>query len=276
MKARVRRGRPGGPSGWQTFEVSLPAHATVVDLLETIKGQRDPSLVFRHSCHHGSCGTCAALVNGVERLTCVTQVAEVMDRSGTVRIEPIRHLPPLADVAVDPTPLYRGLQQLGPGHLRPLSAADLSAWPVEAPGQPSGNPGRSDPAHRPVHVSRGGPAPPAPDGAAALRFATCIECGACVSACPVAGAPGGYLGPAALAAFRDALTTGQAPGVGWHLARELADGEHGVWQCHQAFECSRVCPAGVDPGGAIMALRRGFLREYRPGSLTERPTTGGM
>ena len=36
----------------------------------------------------------------------------------------------------------------------------------------------------------------------------------------------------------------------------LADGEHGVWRCHSAFECTEVCPQGVDPAGRIAALRR--------------------
>lgn len=267
MRARVRRGRAGGPHVWQEFELSLPAHASVVDLLETIKGQHDPSLVFRHSCHHGSCGTCVARVNGVERLTCTTRVAEVVDRSRTVRIEPIRHLPVLADVAVDPAPLYRGLQELGPGHLRPLSAPDLDPGVrLSSPRVPGG----------PDVPLRGQLGDTLPEGFPAMRFADCIECGACVSACPVAGARGAYLGPAALAAFRDAVATGHEPGAGWKHALEGADGEHGVWQCHQAFECSRVCPAGVDPGEAIMALRSLFARGWRPGLPAGRLTTEGM
>jgi len=36
----------------------------------------------------------------------------------------------------------------------------------------------------------------------------------------------------------------------------LADGEHGVWRCHSAFECTEACPQAVDPAGKIMALRR--------------------
>jgi succinate dehydrogenase/fumarate reductase-like Fe-S protein len=36
----------------------------------------------------------------------------------------------------------------------------------------------------------------------------------------------------------------------------LADGEHGVWRCHSAFECTEACPQAVDPARKIMALRR--------------------
>jgi succinate dehydrogenase / fumarate reductase iron-sulfur subunit len=44
----------------------------------------------------------------------------------------------------------------------------------------------------------------------------------------------------------------------------LVDDAHGAWRCHLAFECSAVCPAGVDPGGAIMRLRRRLLADRLP------------
>ena len=46
--------------------------------------------------------------------------------------------------------------------------------------------------------------------------------------------------------------------LGW------VDDAHGAWRCHAAFECSAVCPAGVDPAGAIMRLRRRLLRDRLP------------
>ena len=44
----------------------------------------------------------------------------------------------------------------------------------------------------------------------------------------------------------------------------LIDDAHGAWRCHAAFECSTVCPAGVDPGAAIMRLRGRLLRDRLP------------
>ncbi len=41
----------------------------------------------------------------------------------------------------------------------------------------------------------------------------------------------------------------------------LADGEHGVWRCHSAFECTEACPQAVDPAGKIMALRRELIAQ---------------
>jgi len=208
---RLRRGGPWRPlrHRWQNFAVTVPADYTVVELLESIKGHQDPSLAFRHSCHHGSCGTCAMKVNGLERLTCVTTVADVVKEGGHLEVEPLGHLPWVSDLVADAAPLFDNLEALGPGHVRMNGI-----------------------------------------------FAGCIECGACISACPIGGPRSGYVGPAPLAAARDALVTGQAPGLGWGLLLERVDGNHGVWQCHTAFECSRACPADVDPAGAIIQLRQ--------------------
>ena len=43
----------------------------------------------------------------------------------------------------------------------------------------------------------------------------------------------------------------------------LVDDAHGAWLL-AAFECSAVCPAGVDPGEAIMRLRGRLLRDRLP------------
>src|SRR4029450_2668945 len=104
------------------------------------------------------------------------------------------------------------------------------------------------------------------------RFEDCLECGLCLSACPVAGEPR-FLGPAALAAAERVLAEPRgadaAAILGW------VDDAHGAWRCHAAFECSAVCPAGVDPGGAIMRLRRRLLADRLPRLAGRRPPGGG-
>ena len=87
------------------------------------------------------------------------------------------------------------------------------------------------------------------------RFENCIECGICMSACPTMAADDKFFGPAGLAAIYRARQQTDDPLEAERLL-ELADGEHGVWRCHSAFECSEACPQAVDPAGKIMALRR--------------------
>ncbi|MBL8059039.1 MAG: 4Fe-4S dicluster domain-containing protein, partial [Anaerolineales bacterium] len=87
------------------------------------------------------------------------------------------------------------------------------------------------------------------------RFENCIECGICLSACPTMSATDQFFGPAGLAAVRRAAQETAEPRRRAQLL-DVADGDHGVWQCHSAYECTEACPQDVDPAGAIMALRR--------------------
>jgi succinate dehydrogenase / fumarate reductase iron-sulfur subunit len=86
------------------------------------------------------------------------------------------------------------------------------------------------------------------------RFEDCIECGLCLSACPVAATDDTYVGPAALAYAQRALEEGDGQDREAILA--WADQENAAWRCHAAFECTEACPSDVRPAQRIMALRR--------------------
>jgi succinate dehydrogenase/fumarate reductase iron-sulfur protein len=83
------------------------------------------------------------------------------------------------------------------------------------------------------------------------RFTNCIECGLCISACPISAINNKYLGPAVLAAAH--------PNIDIPEVRAEADDPDGVWRCHGAYECTEVCPAGVDPASAIGHLRKDLI-----------------
>ncbi len=217
LKLRILRGSPTRRRYYQVFTVQLHDEANIIDGVAQVFGEQDHSLMFRHACHHASCGLCGARINGRERLMCITPVAEFPE-GATVTLEPLRNFPWVGDLAVDVKPLLQKMDQMG----LPYSRSDELA--------PSPEPGN--------------------------RFEDCIECGLCMSACPVVSNLK-YLGPAPLAALarvleepRDVDATG---------ACEIARGPHGVWRCHSAMECSEVCPSSVDPSQAIGWLRRRFF-----------------
>jgi succinate dehydrogenase / fumarate reductase iron-sulfur subunit len=85
------------------------------------------------------------------------------------------------------------------------------------------------------------------------RFENCIECGACVSACPVSSDNAAFLGPAVLAAVNNELK--KSPPKAEDLLF-LAGNERGEKLCERALNCSRVCPSGVYPARHIADLRR--------------------
>lgn len=207
--------------GWAEYTVKVASDFYVLDALEAA-GHQDNTLLFRHSCHHASCGSCGMRINGSERLACITRISEVQRGDKPIVLEPLRNFPVIADLVVDPGDF-----------LTQLEAVDM---PPICSVNPSGKTGYS-------------------------RFESCIECGLCISACPVVGSDRYYAGPAALAAAQRTLQvrSGAEAASIW----ELIDNAHGIWRCHGVFECTQVCPAGVDPAGKIMALRQQRLRGKR-------------
>ncbi|HEU5203065.1 MAG TPA: 2Fe-2S iron-sulfur cluster-binding protein [Candidatus Limnocylindrales bacterium] len=203
---------------------------SVLDVIERVWAEVDPTLVFRHACHHASCGTCAVRVNGRERLPCITALSDVWDGHSTLTIEPLRNVPLIADLAVDPTLQLDQLAALRFPYVRTVEESVRCA----------------------TGIARDA------DVGTAERFEDCLECLACVSACPVASGSPEYLGPAVLAAAQRIAEEPRHGDV--ERVLDLVDTDHGVWQCRSVWACSAVCPSGVDPGARIMDLRRRLLR----------------
>src|SRR5471032_3268277 len=88
---------------FESHEVEVGERASVLDALFAAQRTSAPDLAFRFSCRVGMCGSCAMVVNGRERLTCSTLVKTV----GTdLRIEPLRNLPVIRDLAVSLKPFF--------------------------------------------------------------------------------------------------------------------------------------------------------------------------
>lgn len=159
-------------------------------------------------------------VNGVEKLTCITTIRSVTQNGGTLRIEPLRNFPVVSDLVVDMSDMYARLEEARFPQVVPVDGANLKY--------------EKDPS----------------DGGDYERLVDCIECGCCISACPIALTSDDYVGPAVLAgAHQSYVETGD------RSLLQLVDHENGLWRCHSAFECSAVCPSNVDPAWRIMNLR---------------------
>lgn len=191
---------------------------SVLDSLEAIRFEQDPSLMYRHSCHHSSCGTCACMINGSERLACMTNIWEL--KTPVVTLEPLHGFPVIGDLAVNPEMLFQDIDTTW-SYLRPSEPPNADAENEQRSGF--------------------------------TRFENCIECGACLSVCPVTEAPEPFMGPAALAALhREMLKSLRQR----YDLLTLAGGKRGERQCQRALGCSRVCPTEVYPARHIADLRR--------------------
>jgi succinate dehydrogenase/fumarate reductase iron-sulfur protein len=86
---------------FESHEVEVAERASVLDALFALQRGPAPDLAFRFSCRVGMCGSCSMVVNGREQLTCSTLVRTV---GAHLKIEPLRNLPVVRDLAVDLTP----------------------------------------------------------------------------------------------------------------------------------------------------------------------------
>lgn len=205
---------------YDTFTVPCDEDTTVLVALQAIRRDDDPSLTLRHSCHHASCGTCGMRINGQEELACVVRVLDL--GADIVVVEPMSHLPVISDLVVSMVPFYGVLNEVERPYIRQSEFMQQADTP------------------KGIEMY--------------TRYENCLECGLCVSACPIMGSDEAYQGPAALAAawrvFEEPRGKDPEAALGW------TDHAHGCWRCHVSYECTEACPSDVQPAEKIMFLRR--------------------
>jgi succinate dehydrogenase / fumarate reductase iron-sulfur subunit len=240
-RLRVYRYKRGdGAERFDEFDVPVGPHTTVLDALLWIQLHRDPSLTLRHSCLHASCGSCGVQVDGREELSCV---CAIQDHGAEITVEPLANLPILTDLVVEMDGFFGRFP-----HVHPIIRSSEPLADVQH--------GDRMESHHPevlLHDHHRG----APLGADFMRLEDCIECGLCVSACPVAATSHEYVGPAALGAAERLLE--EPRGVKREDVLAWASQPEAVWRCHVGFECTRACPVDAIPAERIMALRRELM-----------------
>jgi len=217
---RILRYKPNriDPPRYQEFSLQVEPDMSVLDALEKIRLEQDNTLMYRHSCHHSSCGTCACRINGKERLTCITRITDLEEE--TINLTPLAGFKTIGDLVVDVTHFYKDYSE---------------DWSYIRPSE------KTPSTSRPAGIDH------------FTRFENCIECGACVSACPVTRNSNAFLGPALLSALNNELK--KSPQKSEDLL-SIAGGKRGERLCERAVNCSRVCPNKVYPARHIADLRR--------------------
>jgi len=231
---KVFRYRPEQESEptFQTYAIPYREDWVVLDALNYIKDSVDGSLTYRWSCRMGVCGSCGTMVNGVPKLTCSTFLKDYYPRP--IRIEPLANFPVARDLAIVLDDFMAKLVHVRPWIIRrqeePLEAGEYRQTPEEL--------------DRYKH------------------FSMCINCMLCYAACPIYGLEPEFVGPAAVALAQrynlDSRDQGGRERMG------ILSTHEGIWACTLVGECTTVCPAEVDPAGAIqqakLASALGWLR----------------
>jgi succinate dehydrogenase / fumarate reductase iron-sulfur subunit len=199
----------------------------------------DHTIAIRFSCRMACCGSCGMKINGLPKLACYTQTAEL--NNSTITVEPLDHYPIVRDLVTNFNGFFSTHREIKPFLVR-RNVVEQESYDSEYEQSP----------HQLDDF---------------LQFSYCIKCGLCNAACPTLATDPLFTGPQALGqAYR---YTADSRDEGGETRLSLIDTEHGVWRCHFAGACSFVCPKGVDPALAIQNLRRLVVTR----SVTKRPSS---
>ena len=171
----------------------------------------------------GICGSCGMMVDGEPKLTCASFLTDYAP--GPIRVEPLAGFPVIRDLVVDIGDFLRKLPTVKP-------------WIV-----------RED--ERPVDDGEYLQTPAQMDDY--QQFSMCINCMLCYSACPVYALDPEFVGPAAIALAQRYNLDSRDEGAEVRL--DLLVHPEGIWGCTFVGECTRACPKGVDPAGAIQRYK---------------------
>ncbi|MGZ6235907.1 MAG: succinate dehydrogenase/fumarate reductase iron-sulfur subunit, partial [Syntrophales bacterium] len=216
----------------QQYTLQVEKGMTVLDGLHMIKQTQDPTLGFRFSCRMGVCGSCGMMINGIPALSCNTQILDVTTTALT--LAPLPNFNLIRDLVSDLVPMFgvlKGLQL----YIQRSEVEEMEMPTYEFYQTP----------HRLEEF---------------LQFTYCIKCGCCMAGCPTMATDRDYPGPAPLAqAYR--YNTDSRDDAG-DTRRDIVASSHGIFSCHYAGECSKVCPKGVDPARAIQLMKKNMVLNY--------------
>ena len=218
---------------FENYEVTYRDNWVVLDALNHIKEEQDPTLSFRWSCRMGVCGSCGMMVNGEPKLTCETFVRDY--DTETIKIEPLSHFPVVRDLVINMDDFMEKLPTVSPWLIR----------------EQHDDPAEGEYRQTPAQVAH------------YKRFSMCINCMLCYSACPVYGLDSTFTGPAVLALAErynlDSRDQGQADRA------DVVTAHEGIWECTYVGACTEVCPKDVDPAGAIQMLKLSYALDWAKG-----------
>jgi len=221
--------RSAATGRFQSFTVPRRANQTILDVVTEIQREQDPTLSYRFACRVGMCGSCAMVVNGQPRWTCRTRVSEAARSDGILKLEPLRNLKVVKDLAVDMAAFFDKWRDAR-GFFEPGDAIPDDFAMVR---------------------------PETPQRRAADEGIECIGCGVCHSACDVVAWDADYLGPAAL--NRAWTLVNDVRDSGQDARLDAVSGASGCHACHTHMSCTNYCPKAIAPTYAIAGLKRAVM-----------------
>ncbi|OMH78366.1 Succinate dehydrogenase [ubiquinone] iron-sulfur subunit, mitochondrial [Zancudomyces culisetae] len=224
-KFKVYRWNPENPTEkprMQEYDVDVSGIGPMVlDALNKIKNDIDPTLTFRRSCREGICGSCAMNTNGDNGLACITRIPDTPE----VKIYPLPHMYVVKDLVPDMSYFYKQYEYVEPW----LQRTDKDV-PEREYLQSIADRQKLDGLYE------------------------CILCACCSTSCPSYWwNQDQYLGPSILLqAYRWMVDSRDQNGP---ARRVKFQNPMSVYRCHQIMNCTASCPKGLNPGEAVQKLR---------------------
>ena len=207
---------------YQSYSVPCLNEWVVLDALNYVKDNLDPTLSYRWSCHMAVCGSCGMMINGEPKLACKAFIHEYTDQ---IRVDPLANFPIERDLVTSVEDFITKLASVKP-YLIPKSDQPVSAGEFK---------------QTPAELKK------------FKQYTLCINCMLCYAACPQYGLVPEFLGPAAIA-LAHRYNQDSRDG-GRDERQEVIASDEGVWECSFVGACSEVCPKHVDPAGALQQVK---------------------
>jgi succinate dehydrogenase / fumarate reductase iron-sulfur subunit len=215
---------------YQEYAIDVESTDKILDCLNRIRWELDPTLVYRASCSHGICGSDAMVINGHVGLACQKLVRDYKTANNFV-IEPLPLFNVIKDLVVDMDPFFEKHR-----YVRPYLINDEGVPEKE----------RIQSAEEQKVIEP------------ALR---CILCASCTSSCPISRANPNYLGPAALLRAFRYINDSRDTATGGRLAQ--LDNNEGAWGCKTMWWCTDVCPKGIPVTKCIGQIKRAIKQQEK-------------
>ena len=204
------------------FEIDVKKAGTMVlDILNQIKSELDPSLTFRKSCREGVCGSCAMNIDGVNTLACQKNIEECSD---VINIYPLPHMKVIKDLVVD---LKKAFEQF----------KSIKPWLSKK------TPNNKKENYQSIE-----------DRDKLDGMWECVMCFSCSTSCPSYWwNEDKYLGPAVLLQANRWIQDSRDEEKKERL-NELDD-SFKLYRCHSIMNCTNSCPKGLNPAKAIAEIK---------------------
>lgn len=196
------------------------------DALLELKEQ-DESLVFRHSCGEGVCGSDAMNINGTNGLACLIPVISLKE---PIEVRPVPGMPVIRDLVVDMDQFFAHYRAVKPYLI--VNDPEPEMEYLQSPREREKLDGLYE----------------------------CILCGCCSTTCPSFWwNPEKFRGPAALLQSYRFLADSRDQATAERL--EDLEGPYKLFRCHSIMNCVNVCPKGLNPTAAINSIKKMMVKD---------------